>query len=165
MTDSIANANGQGPTTIMRSGGEDYILAPLRMEDMGLVEQFAKERHRKETMNLISDLGDLLAPEEKKEWLTTLKSELSGCLGLDAINAGGWTWMSSIASPTVITYAVTLRLRKTYPEMTEEEAKDIITAKAIAEMEGTMGELLGLNAFGKVDSEDGEDSQGEAPSG
>ena len=165
-SDSVASANGQGPTTIMTSGGKEYVLAPLRMEDLGLVEQFAKERHRKETTELIRELGDLLSPEEKAKWLKDLRKELAGTIGKDDLESGSWSWMMSITSPAVVTFAVVLRLRKTYPEMTEDEAKDIITAEAIADMEGTMSALVGLDAYGStVAGEDGEQAQGEAESG
>lgn len=162
-SDSIANANGQGPVTIMRSGGKEYILASLRMEDLGEVEQFAKELHRKETTKLIRDLGDLLSPEEKSQWLKDLRRELAGTIGKEDLDTGSWSWMMSIASPAVVAFAVVLRLRKTYPEMTEDEAKDIITAEAIANMEGDMSELVGLDAYGSPS--DKEEAQGGAPSG
>jgi hypothetical protein len=135
------------------------------MEDMGLVEQFAKERHRAEVLDFIRDAGDLLDSKEKAAQLRDLRKELSGTIGKDDLEAGSWSWMMSITSPAVVTFAVVLRLRKTYPEMTEEEAKEIITAEAIGEMEGTMSELVGLDAYGSTADEDGEEDQGEAQSG
>ncbi|MHC4808024.1 MAG: hypothetical protein ACYTBX_17430 [Planctomycetota bacterium] len=164
--DSVANANGQGPGTIMRSGGKDYVLAPLRMEDLGDVERFAKEVHRQEILDLMKEAGELMDQEERTRWLKELKEDLSGTISKqdleDTVEGTRWTWMSEVGSPIVISYAIKIRLRKTYPEMTDEQASDIITADAIADMKEEMGSLLGLDAFSSS-AEDGEESQGEAP--
>lgn len=167
-SDSIAEANGQGPTTIMVSGGKEYTLAPLLMEELGQVEQFAKKRHRAEILELMADIGDLLDPKEKAKWLQDLRQETAGTPSKETLDAGAWTWMVSVTSPDVVAFAVLLRLRKGHPELEEEEAKNLITAKAIADMAGTMGELVGLDAYSSSlgpDDEDGEENQGEAPSG
>lgn len=165
--DSVANANGQGPGTVMRSGGKDYVLAPLRMEDLGDVEIFAKEIHRKEIIGLMNEAGDLLEPEERTRWLIELKAELSGTISQsnleDSLAGTGWTWMSAVGSPIVITHAIKIRLRKTYPDMSDEQASDIITADAIADMKEEMSSLLGLDAF-TTNAEDGEGEQGEVQS-
>jgi hypothetical protein len=146
----------------MRSGEKDYVLAPLRMEDLGEIEKFAKAQHREEILSLMRESGDLLEPEVRTQWLQELRADLAGNVSEEDLEGIQWTWMSEMGSPTVISYAIKIRLRKTYPDMTDEEAKDIITAEAIADMKEEMGSLLGLDAF--TDSaEDGEDKQGEAP--
>lgn len=166
--DSIANANGQGPTTMLASDGKEYTLAPLLMEELGEVERYAKQLHREEVKELIADLGDLLDPKEKATWLQVLRREVAGTPSEERLSAGDWTWLVSVTSPAVVAFAVLLRLRKGHPELEEEEARNLITAKAIADMEGTMNELVGLDAYTsgvKNDDRDGEAAQGEAPSG
>ena len=160
--DSIARANGQGPITILKSGGKEYALAPLLMEDMGTVEKFARDRHRAQqkesradTLELIREAGDLIDPEERSEWVQQLRRDVS--------DDGEWTWMDEMASPTVISFVITMRLQKTYPKMTQEEARSVITVSAIAEMSEEMAALIGLNAFiGDNEDEDGEAVTGEA---
>ena len=71
--------------------------------------------------------------------------------------------MDDVVSPTIISFTLTLRLRKTYPEMTQEEARAIVSVKAIADMSEEMTALLGLDAF--ISNEDGEAEPGEAESG
>lgn len=167
-SDSVAHANGQEPTTMLASDGKEYTLAPLLMEELGEVERYAKQQHRAEVVELMADLGDLLGAEEKKKWLQDLRQETVGTPSEDKLNAGAWTWMVSITSPKIVAFAVLLRLRKGHPELEEEEAKNLITAKAIADMEGTMTELVGLDAYtsgNEDDTEGGEKDQGEAPSG
>jgi hypothetical protein len=115
----------------MRSGGKDYLLAPLRMEDLGDVERFAKEIHRQEILDLMKEAGELMDQEERTRWLKELKEDLSGTISKqdleDTVAGTRWTWMSAVGSPIVISYAIKIRLRKTYPEMTDEQASDIIT--------------------------------------
>lgn len=168
-SDSVANANGQGPTMMLASDGKEYTLAPLLMEELGEVERYAKQQHREEVKELIADLGDLLDAKEKAQWLQNLRQETVGTPSKETLDAGAWTWMVSITSPKIVAFAVLLRLRKGHPELEEEEARNLITAKAIADMEGTMGELVGLDAYsrslGPDDTESGEPQPGEAPSG
>ena len=167
-SDSIANANGQGPITMLGSDGKEYTLAPLLMEQLGEVEQFAKKQHRDEVKELIADLGDLLSPEEKAKWLQQLRQETVGTPSEETLDAGAWTWMVCVTSPKVVAFAVLLRLRKGHPELDEEDAKELITSKAIADMEGTMNELVGLDAYvsgSEDEAEDGEADQGEVQSG
>ncbi len=168
-SDSVALANGQEPTTMLASDGKEYTLAPLLMEQLGEVEQFAKKEHRAEVKELIADLGDLLSAEEKATWLQQLRQETVGTPSEEKLNDGAWTWMICVTSPKVVAFAVLLRLRKGHPELEEEEAKDLITAEAIAKMEGTMNELIGLDAYSSGivgdDAKGGEEDQGEAPSG
>ena len=168
-SDSIAHANGQEPTTMLASDGKEYTLAPLLMEQLGEVEQFAKKEHRVESLALMADFGDLLTTEEKSKWLQDLKQELVGTPSENKLNAGSWTWMVCVTSPKVVAFAGLLRLRKGHPELEEEEAKNLITAEAIAKMEGTMNELIGLDAYSSGivgdDAKGGEEDQGEASSG
>lgn len=159
--DSIADAMGIGPTMIITSGGVDYELAPLRMEDMAAVEKFAKAQHRADILSLLREAGDLITPEERVGLIRELSGQVSGGVTEKKVEAG-WTWMDEMSSPAVITFVIVMRLRKANPEMTEEQAKDIITVDAIANVEEEMSTLLGLDAFGTA--EGGEAEPGEAPS-
>lgn len=161
--DSVANAMGQGPVTVIEHGGKEYDLAPLLMKDMGIIEQEAKAQHRREVLSVIKEAGDLLDSKEKAQWLKTLAKDLSGGVSQDDVDQGLWTWMDEMSSPALITFVITLRLRKTYPDMTQEEADSIVTVDAIAAVRGEMSSLLGLDAF-VTRAEDGEATPGEAES-
>ena len=124
--DSIAHAMGQEPTVIIESKGKEYELAPLLMEDMGVIEKFAKAQHRQEAMTFIREAGDLLSPQDKARMLKELAGDLSGGIS-DAEGDEGrltpeWVWLNEMSSPAVISFVITLRLRKGYPQMSEEEA-------------------------------------------
>ena len=162
--DSVANANGQGPITIITHEGQDYVLAPLLMEDLGKIEMFVKKQHRAEILAVIREAGDLLSPKEKTQWLRELAGDSIAQDEEDenADKIEKWSWMDYMISPSVINFTLTLRLRKTYKDMKQEEANSIISAKAIADMTEDMISLLGLDAF--TSDEDGEGEQGEAPS-
>lgn len=159
--DSVANANGQGPITIIEHEGKEYVLAPLLMEDLGLIEMFVKKRHRAEILAVIREAEDLLSPKEKQQWLRELAGDsvAQDEADEDADKVVKWTWMDDMVSPSVINFTLTLRLRKTYPDMKQEEANFIMSAKAIADMTEEMTALLGLDAF--IGGEDGEGEQGE----
>jgi hypothetical protein len=162
--DSVANANGQGPVTIIEHEGEEYVLAPLLMEDLGKIEMFVKKQHRADILAVIREAGDLLSPKEKQQWLRELAGDsvAQDEESEDAEAIIKWTWMDEMVSPSVINFTLTLRLRKTYPQMKQEQANSIISAKAIADMTEEMTSLLGLDAF--ISDEDGEATAGEAPS-
>lgn len=166
--DSVANANGQGPITIIEHGGKEYELAPLRLEDMGAVEKFAKAQHRSEVVALMREMGDLLTVKERSQMMgdlvgnTTDETEPDSQATIVDVVSNKWTWLDEMASPAVINFVIVLRLRKTYPDMTKEQATDIVTVQAIAECREEMSALLGLDAF--TSGEDGEGEQGEAPS-
>ena len=161
--DSIANAVGQGPVVTIESAGREYRLAPLRMKDMGLVEQFCKDQHRRDVMETIREAGDMLTSQERIEMISQLSRELSGGLQEEEEEAqpSGWTWMDEVSSPSVIEYVIVLRLRKAHPELTEEEAADLITVEAINAVKEGWSTLLGLDAF----RAEGEEQPGEAASG
>ena len=166
--DSIAHAVGIEPTVIIESKGKEYELAPLLMEDMGVIEKFAKAQHRQEALIFIREAGDLLSPEDKARMLKELSGDLSGGIAEadeDILRlTPEWTWLDEMSSPAVISFVITLRLRKGYPEMTKEEAKNIITVDAVAAVRGEMSALLGLDAFASTgeeqEGEPGEDQSG-----
>lgn len=167
--DSIAYAMGQEPTVIIESKGTEYELAPLLMEDMGIIEKFAKAQHRQDALSFIREAGDLLSPQDKARMMKELSGDLSGGIAEEDEEAPErltpeWTWLHEMSSPAVISFVITIRLRKGYPEMSEDEAKEIITVDAIAAVKGEMSALLGLDAFAtsgeEQEGEPGEDQSG-----
>jgi hypothetical protein len=165
---------GQGPVTIIVGpGNKEYELAPLRMKDMGAIEQFCKAQHRKDGLDFIREAGDLLTTQERKQMIRDLGREISGVRKIvidvesdqtsemtGSIDDIGWTWMDEMSSPAVIEHIIVMRLMKANLEMTIEQASDIVTVEAIAEMTEEMSALIGLDAFTTEGEEPGEVQSG-----
>jgi len=134
MGDSVANAVGKGPALILTVDGEDYILAPLKMEDLADVELEAKRRHRADVLAIIKDAGNLLTPEHRLEMFKDLSIESRSALDFLGTMSG-------------LDYLLTLRIRRSYPDMSEEEIKSLVTVQAIKDMEREVAELVGLDKF------------------
>jgi len=131
---NVAAATGQGPVTYIEVDGVEYELAPLQMKDLAAVEQHAKKVIRSEALATIREAGDLLTSKEKAAMVKDLSTESR-------------SWLDFLGSPTGIEYVIVIRLRKAHPEMTEEAARDLITVRALADVQAEMSELVGLEVF------------------
>jgi len=160
MSDSIANATGKGPVIFLEKDGKTYTLAPVQMKELGDIEILAKKMHRLDVRAYLQEMGDLLSEDERKEIMQDLRAEVAG--GPKAVDSkSDWTWMSEIQSPVIMAEIIIYRLRKAHPELSQEEASEMVTLDAIANVEAEMTELLGIDAFGS-----GDDTEpGEATSG
>ncbi len=134
MGDSVANAVGKGPALILTVDGKEYTLAPLKMEDLADVELEAKKRRRADVLQTIKDAGDLLTPEDRREMIKELAVESD-------------SWQDFLTTPSAVEFVLAIRLRRSYPEMTEQEARSLITLDALAQIEIDLIELVGLDAF------------------
>jgi hypothetical protein len=130
----VANAVGVGPVLTIEVGGKEYELAPLKMKDLAKVEKYAKKVRRAEALETIRQAGDLLTSEQVMELVKDLATEND-------------SWLEFIPTPAGIEYVIALRLSLSYPAMTEEELKELITVEAVSKVEAEMDELLGLDAF------------------
>lgn len=138
---SIANAVGKGPALILTVDGKDYILAPLLMEDLGDVEIEARRRHRTDVLETVKAAGDLLTSDQRLEMIKELSLESD-------------SWLDFLGTPSGADYILRLRIRKSYPEMSEEQIKSLLTVQAIKDLEQEMLELVGLDVFtGTVESD------------
>lgn len=144
-TDSVANAVGVGPVLTIEVDGKEYELAPLKMKNLAQVEKHAKSVIRKEALDTIRLAGDLLTSEQRFEAVKELSVETD-------------SWLDFIATPAGINYVMALRIRKSYPEMSAEEADNLITIKAFSDCEAEMDELLGLDVFKAFAAEEGDGS-------
>lgn len=139
--DSIANAVGKGPALILTVDGEDYILAPLKMEDMADVEIEAKGRHKADVLDTIRAAGDLLTSEQRLEMIKELSTEFG-------------PWEDFLATPSGAEYVLMISLRNSYPEMSVEKARSLMTVEAIAQILPQITALVGIDAFmGEVGAE------------
>jgi len=146
--DSLADALGQGPVTILEVDGKEYELAPLKMKDLAAVEKVARQERRREAIATIKEAGNLLKPDQISAMVAELSVESD-------------SWLSFLGTPTGIEHVIVIRLRKSYPDMTAEEARELITMEAIANVSAEMAELVGIEAFGSGE----DDSPPETDSG
>lgn len=140
--DSIANAVGKGPILTLTVDGQDYTLAPLKMEDLADAELEAKKRRRAEVLATIKQAGTLLTADQRLEMIRELSVESD-------------SWVDFLSTPSGAEYILVKRLMIAHPSMSKKKARSLITVEAISQIEAEMSQLVGLDVFlGKAEDED-----------